>query len=632
LTSRPAFTPPEREYPIPPLHEERLRPAHHHQTMQLYDKLFLILGGQRGKALGLLFLMLLGAVFEGIGLGLVMPYIALLARADSRTLPKTLLNAFADIGVHRMRDILLWTGAALLLLNIGKNAYLAWLSRLQYRFLFRRQSELTRRLFEHYVRTPYVAFLQINSVEVIRILTWDCNYVFTNFIIPLCQVLTEAFVVLAILGLLLSFAPLPTMAAGAFLAIASLVFYRYVRRLREGLEERRTSCHENMMRWINQGLGGFKETKIMHREEFFVEAYSKHAREFERASVRLFPTGELPRLFTEATVVAGIVLVISIFLARGNDFSSSLPPLALVAAAAFRLMPSVNRILTGLHAMESHRHLVDTIALELRTDLRSRPLLPSTSSGNGPATLSFERKVELKEVGFQYPGTRAPALKGLSFTVPKGHSIGIVGTSGGGKSTAVDVLMGLLTPAQGEVLVDGVSIQSRLAQWGSKIGYIPQPVYVYDDSIRRNIAFGLEDDLIDDEKVWSALRTAQLEDFVRSLPEGLETRLGERGVRLSGGQRQRIGIARVLYHDPEVMVLDEATAGLDNETETEVAKAISTAGRHKTLVIVAHRLSTVRNCDTLFLLKNGTIVASGPYHELLETSADFKSLAAVELE
>jgi ATP-binding cassette subfamily C protein len=600
--------------------------------MELYNKIILILGGQRGKAAGLLVLMLFGALFEGIGLGLVMPYIALLSRADSQTLPKALRLVFASVGVHSMRDILLWTGAALLALNIGKNAYLAWLSRVQYRFLFRRQSELTRHLFEHYVRTPYVTFLQINSVEVIRILTWDCNYVFTNFIIPLCQVLTESFVVLAILALLLSFAPLPTMAAGAFLGVASLVFYRYVKGLREGLEERRTSCHEHMMRWINQGLGGFKETKIMHREEFFVEAYSMHARNFEQASVRLFPTGELPRLFTEGTVVAGIVLIISIFLARGNDFSSSLPALALVAAAAFRLMPSVNRILTGLHAMESHRHLVDTIALELRGDLRSRPLPASTPADGGAAPLRFEHRIELNDVVFRYPGTAAPALKGLSLVVPKGHCVGIVGTSGGGKSTAVDVLMGLLTPARGDVLVDGVSIQSRLPQWGGKIGYIPQPVYVYDDSIRRNIAFGLDDHLIDDDKVWSALNAAQLEEFVRSLPERLETRLGERGVRLSGGQRQRIGIARVLYHDPEVMVLDEATAGLDNETEAEVAKAISTAGRNKTLVIVAHRLSTVRNCDTLFLLKNGTIVAAGAYHELLENSADFKSLAAVELE
>jgi ABC-type multidrug transport system fused ATPase/permease subunit len=601
-------------------------------TMQLYNKIILILGGQRGKAAGLLVLMLFGALFEAIGLGLVMPYIAILSRANSLAVPKPLLLVFARVGVYRTRDILLWTGAALLLLNVGKNGYLAWLSRVQYRFLFHKQSELSRRLFEHYVRTPYVAFLQINSVEVIRILTWDCNYVFTNFIVPLCQVITESFVVLAIVALLLSFAPLPTMAAGCFLGIASFAFYRYVKKLREGLEERRTSCHENMMRWINQGLGGFKETKIMHREEFFVEAYGTYAKNFEQASIRLFPTGELPRLFTEATVVAGIILVISIFLARGSDFTTSLPPLALVAAAAFRLMPSANRILTGLHAMESHRHLVDTIALQLRGDLRSRPRRTSTEAANGALPLRFERRVELKDVVFQYPGSGSPALNGLSLTVPRGHSIGIVGTSGGGKSTAVDVLMGLLTPSQGDVFVDGVSIKDHLAQWGGKIGYIPQPVYVYDDSIRRNIAFGLEDHLIDEDKIWSALKAAQLEDFVRSLPERLETRLGERGVRLSGGQRQRIGIARVLYHDPEVMVLDEATAGLDNETEAEVAKAILNAGRNKTLVIVAHRLSTVRNCDTLFLLKNGTIVAAGPYERLLETSADFKSLAAVESE
>jgi ATP-binding cassette subfamily C protein len=333
---------------------------------------------------------------------------------------------------------------------------------------------------------------------------------------------------------------------------------------------------------------------------------------------------DLPRLLIEGLVMGSVLLVVGFMLLLKQDMQTLIPTLGLFAMAAVRLMPSMNRILSGLTSARYYSASVNNIYHDLK-ELENVPSSPNERVVS--ESFSFNQSIKLENISFRYHGAEKDSLKDVSLTILKGQSIAFVGPSGAGKTTIVDALLGLLEPGSGRVLVDGVNINTNLAGWQQKIGYIPQPIYLSDDTIKRNVAFGVEDDKIDDEQVWTALRAAQLEDFIVSLPDKLDTLVGEHGVRISGGQRQRIGIARALYHNPEILVLDEATAALDNETESEVTKAIEALSGTKTIIAIAHRLTTVRNFDCLFFMKDGKIVDAANFENLLQNNIDFQKMA-----
>jgi ABC-type multidrug transport system fused ATPase/permease subunit len=352
-------------------------------------------------------------------------------------------------------------------------------------------------------------------------------------------------------------------------------------------------------------LGGAKDVKLLGREQSFLKQYAQHNDSSALIWERQTTLQALPRLLLELLAMAGLVALVLIMLGQGKAIGDLIPVLGLFAAAAFRLMPSVNRVLTSAQSLRFLQPVTNKLALELNMFRSQKP----TAENGTP--LNFKNELKLEQVGYIYEGAPSAALSEVSFSIATGTSVGFVGGSGAGKSTLIDVVLGLLTPTAGKVTVDGTDIQQGLRDWMNRIGYVPQNIYLTDDSLRRNVAFGISADQIDEDSVWRAIRSAQLETFVQQLPQGLDTIVGERGIRLSGGQRQRIGIARALYHDPEVLVLDEATSSLDTATERGVMEAVRALHGHKTILIVAHRLSTVEHCDTIIRLEQGRVTEQG---------------------
>jgi ABC-type multidrug transport system fused ATPase/permease subunit len=353
--------------------------------------------------------------------------------------------------------------------------------------------------------------------------------------------------------------------------------------------------------------------KLLGREAEFLAQYGTHNAQSARVAQHQAALMHIPRLALEILAVGGLAALVFAMVAQGRGMASIAPTLGLFAAAAFRLMPSVNRILNSLNGIRYCAPAVGTVHEELKL----KAGMPPVERRHAAEGLRFKSEIRMTGLAYSYPGAATPALSGIEMTVRKGEAVGFVGASGAGKSTLVDVLLGLFAPGAGMVLVDGRNIAGDLRAWQDQIGYVPQSIYLTDDTVRRNVAFGLANDEIDDAAVERALRAAQLHDFVASLPQGVETMVGEKGVRLSGGQRQRIGIARALYHDPGVLVLDEATSALDTATERGVMQAVAALHGSKTIVIVAHRLSTVEQCDRLYQLERGRVVAEGTPAELL---------------
>jgi ABC-type multidrug transport system fused ATPase/permease subunit len=429
---------------------------------------------------------------------------------------------------------------------------------------------------------------------------------FADVIISTLTMTTELLVLLGISTLLLAVEPVGTLIAVFLLGGAAWTFH-YATRDRIVRWGKSRQLHDGLrLQHLQQGLGGAKDAKLLGRESNFLDQYRVHNTQSARVGQFQATLQMLPRLWLELLAVVGLATLVITMLAQGRGPTTIVPTLGLFAAAAFRLMPSVNRTLGALQGLRYSLPAVNTLHDELRLAM-AEPA--GGEQRQGTAIPVFQTDICLANVSYTYPSAAVPAVDDLNLRIRKGESVGFVGPSGSGKSTLVDVILGLLTPSAGRVLVDGENIQTNLRAWQDQIGYVPQSIYLTDDTLRRNVAFGLPNEAIDNDAVGRAIRAAQLHEFAAGLPQGLETLVGERGIRLSGGQRQRIGIARALYHDPAVLVLDEATSALDTATERGVMEAVTALRGNKTILIVAHRLSTVANCDRLYRLEQGRIVA-----------------------
>lgn len=561
-------------------------------------------------ALKLWLLMVIGMLQEMLGVGLVIPVIVLLTQQDlSSNYPVTgrLLEA---VGNPSQNTLLSWVMLLLVGVYIVKNAFLAFLAWQQSRYVFDLQTELSQRLFATYLRQPYTFHLQRNSAQLIRNMQGEMSMLINSALIPSMQILSEGLVLLGLFALLLYVEPLGTLVIFTVLGIAAKLFQvltrRYITRWGEARQH-----HEGLrIKQLHQGLGGAKDVKLLGREDDFLAEYAKHTVLSNRMNQRQTALQQMPRLWLEILAVTGLAILVSSMLWQGKAIASILPTLGLFAAVTFRLMPSANRIISSIQQLRYGLPVVNMLHKELNLE-PDECLIASAS----PAV--FKSRFEIEGLSYTYPGAIKPALSDISLKISKGECIGLIGASGSGKSTLIDVLLGLLPADKGNLLVDGVDLRSNLRSWQNQMGYVPQSIYLTDDTLRRNVAFGLAGDQIDDKAVWRAAEAAQLTSFINGLPDGINTIVGERGIRLSGGQRQRIGIARALYHDPEVLVLDEATSALDTATEQEVMAAVSALHGSKTIVIVAHRLSTVQQCDRLYRLDHGVVVQEGKPKELL---------------
>lgn len=587
---------------------------------------------ERWQIVWLCLLILIGAIFETLGVGLVLPFIALLEnpqQVEEAGLSKWI---YQTSGEPELRIFLIWIGLGFIAIFLIKNVYLTILTYLQCRFIYDKQIELCSRLFRSYLYSPYSFHLQRNSADLIRNLTTETSQFFNSVLIPGVLAITELAVLSCIALFLFLVEPITSLAAMAGSGLVTISFYRGVRLKLSTLGEARQYHQGKVIQTISQGLSGIKESKILGREKLFIDEHQKHNISAARSLQFYQVVSQLPRFFIESIAIVGLMLIVVSVLAQGRSLGEILPVLSLFAAAAFRLMPSINRILNSVTAIRFSAdsvYVLDNDLRELKSSLLINDKLIKSSHELAPTQPTLDSKIDLQNVFYQYPGASENSIKGVSLTIARGTSIGFVGSSGAGKTTIVDMILGLLPPTQGRILVDGQDIYENLSSWQRLIGYIPQSIYLCDDTLRNNIAFGIPQDEINENWIESAVKSAQLTELVASLPAGLDTLVGERGVRLSGGQKQRVGIARALYHDPEVLVMDEATAALDNQTEAGVMEAVEKLSGEKTLIMIAHRLSTVKNCDRLYFMSRGKIIDSGTYDELCQRNPEFQLMARV---
>jgi ABC-type multidrug transport system fused ATPase/permease subunit len=565
--------------------------------------LSLMTRAERRSALILLGLMLVGMVLETLGIGLVVPAVALMTRDDFLERAPALRHVVALFGTPRREQLVVGGMVALVIVSVVRTAFLSFLAWSQLRFVYQLQTQISQRLFAGYLHQPYAFHLQRNSALLINALS-EVDLITQHGLLQGLNLMAELLVVAGICVLLLYVEPLGALVAIGILLVAGWAFAHLTRnRIASWGTER--NRHEGMrIQHLQQGLGAVKEVKLLGRENQFVERYRVHTRASARAAERNQLLQQLPRITLEMLAVVALAALVIVMIGQHRPLASLLPTIGVFAAAAFRLMPSANRIINAVQGIRYAAPAVNALAEEVAAF--ETPPRPAPSD-----KLRLVDCLSVENVGFQYPGVAVAALSDVTLSINAGSSVGFVGGSGAGKSTLVDVMLGLLTPQRGRVLVDGVDIHTNLRGWQGSIGYVPQTIYLTDDTLKRNVAFGLPDDEIDDAAVWRALHAAQLDQFVAELPEGLQTKVGERGVRLSGGQLQRIGIARALYHNPAVLVLDEATSSLDVNTERGVMEAVRALHGSKTVIIVAHRLSTVQQCDCLYRLEAGRIVDAG---------------------
>ena len=573
--------------------------------MKLLKRIFRVLTPrQKNRMAVLIAMMLAGAALETIGTSLILPLITA-ATSPGSILGNRYMRAVYDLlGLDSPQSFLVACVIALIVVYVVKNVFMFFMYYAQYRFVYNGQYNTSRSLFKEYVQRPYEFYLDASTPVVIRNIVSDVNGVY-NLILTLLQLFTEAVIFLALFVLSLAVSPvmtlLMTVILGAILVINSRVFGPILHDFGNEVQQN----NANVTKWLMQAMNGMKETKVLNKERYFVNRYEESAGRLNMIQLKQSSMSNIPRLSIETVMMVGILSVLGLFLARDTNIGigSTIGQVGLLAMVAIRIMPSANRIVQAINNVSYYEPSLTAVediikhAHEIRTD-------EMFSGDEKIEPIPFKKEVRLENITYRYPNTDVNILENASLTVPIGKSVGIIGPSGAGKSTAVDVLLGLLHPQEGRITVDGFDIRDNPAGWFDMIGYVPQMMFMLDDTIRNNVAYGTDPDKIDDEKVWRVLKEAQMDEFVRGLPQGLGTGIGERGVRISGGQRQRIGIARALYNDPDIMIFDEATSALDNDTEAAIMEAIERLHGRKTLIIVAHRLTTIENCDAVYRVED----------------------------
>lgn len=555
---------------------------------------------QRLRLATVVAMLALGATLEMVGIGALLPITALMQSPGEAAGNPVLATLSSALGSPPPERLFLMLLGALLAFFLLKNTFLVATDLFQYRLLADLQARLANRLVAGYLQRPYAFFLQSNTARLIRNVTSEVNSLFYFTLVPLVSLAAELLVMAALFALVLLVDPSTALMLSLAGSLLVLDFFRLLRDRMFQIGRLSQDSTGRMIQAAQEGFGGIKELKVLGRDQHFAGIFAMHSARNARALRRALVVHNFPARALELIFVAVFVLAMAMLALQGKA-AVSLPVLAVYAAAAFRLIPSLNRITTALARLRQGQ-------ASLRLLLDELDATPAAGrAGDAAGCPALAREIHVEALDYSYPGSATPTLEGVSLRIGKGEMIAFVGASGSGKTTLVDCIIGLLSPTAGTVRVDGFDVADDLPGWRRQIGYIPQDVYLVDDSLRRNVALGIDDASIEDARVHRALAAAQLADFVATLPDGLETPLGERGARLSGGQQQRIGIARALYHDPQVLVLDEATSALDEGTERALVGTLAGLKRSRTILVIAHRLSTIRDCDRIFHVAGGRL-------------------------
>ena len=560
---------------------------------------------QKIKLIILLILIFIGSLLELVGVSAVLPLANVAIEPDIINQQDTYRLIAEWFKLESANDFVLFFSLILAILYIVKNVYLVLYRNFQYKFTYNTNKSIALKLMDSYLHQDYLFHVAHNVAELQRNITTDVSQ-FVNTVSTIINITVEGCTSFLLLLLLLMADPITTMLVIGILGVAILIYWSISKRLqlKYGVEAREASRELN--KWLLQAFGGIKEIKVMNREHFFLNNYDEAYQKNIIANKRYNIVTMLPKHVIETIVICSILLTMSIRILQGTDVREFITSLMVFAVAAMRMLPSFNRITEYISTVMFNKAGVDNVFKDLQEIERLER--KSALQRHDIEKLQLQGEIKIEHLSFVYPNTSKKIFDNASLVIHKNQSVAFVGSSGAGKTTLADIIIGLLEPNQGQVYVDGVDVFTHLEAWHKTIGYIPQMIYLMDDTIRANVVFGIPEEEIDDEKVWKALERAEIADFVRTLDEGLYTQIGDRGVRLSGGQRQRIGIARALYSEPDVLILDEATSALDNETEAAVMESVDSLHGKTTLIIIAHRLSTIQNCDKIYAVEEGKIV------------------------
>jgi ATP-binding cassette, subfamily B, bacterial PglK len=585
---------------------------------------YLLARGEKIEGAFLLAGMAFGALFEAVSIGLIVPLVAVVKDPGLLFKVPLIRPLVFTLNLGEPRRLLAILGPGLVAIFAIKSGFLILLYRWLFGYVYKKHIKLSHQLLTGYLNAPYTFHLQRNSAELIRITTRTVEDFTFGFLANLLTVLAEFLVMAAVIIFLLLVDPLATLGAVLVLAIPTVPTYR-------GMQHRLASSGrlaerslDMMIQWTEQAIGGLKETLITGRRAFFIDRYDYHVRDFAGAVRSVMFISVISRFVVDTLAVCAMVAIAGIALARGRDLLSIMPLLAIFALAAARLMPSAARITSALARVRYFYPATEVMYQELLCAQRNlMETAESVTRGERACPLRFARSLVLEHLSYCYPTSVRLAINDVSLAIPTGHWVALIGPTGAGKTTLANLILGLLVPTSGRIRVDSRDLHDNLTGWQRGIGYVPQSVYLIDDTVRRNVAFGSAEEEIDDRRVWQALKAAHLDHFVGSLPDGLDAIVGQRGDRLSGGERQRLGIARALYRDPAVLIVDEATANLDVATEAAIGDTLAALRGEKTIIAIAHRLQLVRNCDRIYLLSEGRLRNSGSYSELLSSEPAF---------
>ncbi len=576
--------------------------------IKIIKKLSILLDKKQKRIMALLVvMMLIGAVLETLGVSLILPVMNIILE-DNAVEKHAYLKWIVDtFHIEGTRNLTVFVMIALIGAFVVKNLFLFLQQKATLKFVYTNQFATSRRMMINFMQRPYEYYLNADTTVIQRNITSDVNNIYA-LILSCLQLISEMIVFVCLVAILLSQDAMMTITIAVLLVLVLLVIKFFIKPVMVQAGKDNQDYYSGLYKWIYESVMGIKEIKVAAKENYFINGYADCGAGYVNAVQKYNLYNSTPRLLIETIAIAGMIGYMLVVMASGTSLTDLLPQLTVLAAAAARLLPSANRINNYLTSIAYFEPFLDNVSENLQSEIHDEKINYNSADYRGKTQITklpVTKTIRMEDITYKYPGTDKLILDKATMEIPVGKSVGIVGASGAGKTTIVDVLLGLLKPEGGRILADGVDVNTNYTGWLRNIGYIPQTIFMTDSTIRKNVAFGVPDDEIDDTKVWQALKEAALDEFVKELPEGLDTEIGERGIRLSGGQRQRIGIARALFEDPEVLVLDEATSALDNDTEAAIMDSINRLHGRKTLVIIAHRLQTIEKCDMIYNIGDG---------------------------
>lgn len=571
-------------------------------------KLNKLLDKKQKKKIVILFIInLFGAFLEALGVSLMVPFITAVMNPDIINSNSIIIEICKKLDINSHRTFAVFCIILIVAVFIFKNLFLVFQYYLQARFVYNNRFLTQQRIFKAFLNKRYEFFLSAKSGDMMRVIQANVKETY-DLLTTLLGAATEIIVSAVLVATIFIINPLMTIFVAVTLAVIVTVISRLIRPLlsRKGSEFQYISAKMN--NWIIQAIIGIKEVKVSGKESFFEDVFREDGNKAINSEKIYFVLNNIPRMLIEMFSVCSMLSLIALTIYNGQDMEKLLPTLAAFAMAAVKLMPSSNRIISAFNAIAFQEAALDSLLKDINELGNGGSENVLEESGVLKNRVLLNKCFELKNITYRYPENTENILENADMIIPVGSSVGIIGKSGAGKTTTVDILLGLLKPQSGQILSDGDDVLKNYKQWLSNLGYIPQSIFMMDDSIRANVAFGVRDKDINDEDVWNVLKEAQMFEFVKGLPEGINTQIGERGVRLSGGQRQRLGIARALYVKPKILVFDEATSALDIETEAEIMSAINNLHGKITMIIIAHRLQTIEGCDIIYSVEDKKIV------------------------